>query len=231
MPHKRRKIVLVIVEGPSDETALEQSFTALFDPDEIRIKVVHGDITADIGASSSNVVASVGSLVKNYASIYGLKPRDFLQVIHITDTDGVYIPDSNVIEKGDHMGRPEYTETNIVAAPESKIKERNARKKACLDKLSLTPFVWKIVPYSIYYMSCNLDHVLYDVQNSDDETKNKNAFRFATKYKDDFDGFVEYISGPTLAVAGDYKETWEYIRQDLNSLRRHTNLNLCFQKR
>lgn len=96
MPHKRRKIVLVIVEGPSDETALEQSFTALFDPDE---------------------------------------------------------------------------------------------------------------------------------------TKNKNAFRFATKYKDDFDGFVEYISGPTLAVAGDYKETWEYIRQDLNSLRRHTNLNLCFQKR
>ncbi len=231
MPHKRRKIVLVVVEGPSDETALEQLFTALFDPDEVRIKVVHGDITADIGSRPSNIVASVGNLVKNYASKYGFTPRDFLRVIHVTDTDGVYIPDSNVIENDDHEGGPVYTETNIVAAPESKIRERNARKRACLDKLSLTPFVWKIVPYSIYYMSCNLDHVLYGVQNSDDETKNRSAFRFATKYKDDFDGFVEYISDPTLAAAGDYKETWEYIRRDLNSLRRQTNLNLCFQSR
>lgn len=229
MPHKRRKIVLVIVEGSSDETALGQAFEALFDPDNVRIKVVHGDITADFGSNPSNIVASVGNLVKNWAIKYGLKHRDFLRVIHITDTDGAYIPDENVIENDDHRGRPEYAEANIVASPKSKVRERNARKRACLNRLSSTQFVWKKVPYSIYFMSCNIDHLLYGVQNSDDETKRQNAFRFATKYKDDFAEFVKYISNPDIAVTGGYKETWEYIRQGLNSLHRHTNLNLCFQ--
>lgn len=90
--------------------------------------------------------------------------------------------------------------------------------------------VWGSIPYSIHYMSCNLDHVLYDVQNSDEKTKRLNAFQFATKYKDDLNGFVEYISDPVIAVAGDYQETWKYIRQGLNSLQRHTNLHLCFPK-
>ena len=47
MPRKRSKVVLIIVEGPTDETALEQFFSEKFDPNEVRIKVVHGDITAD----------------------------------------------------------------------------------------------------------------------------------------------------------------------------------------
>lgn len=129
----------------------------------------------------------------------------------------------------DHRGSPEYTETNIVALPESKVRERNKRKSANLNRLSSTVTVWGNVPYSVYYMSCNLDHVLYGVQNSDDATKRRNAFRFAMKYKEDPKGFVAYISDPVIAVPGDYKMTWEYIRQGLNSLHRHTNLNLCFQ--
>ena len=31
-------------------------------------------------------------------------------------------------------------------------------------------------------------------------------------------------------VAGDYGETWDYIRQGLNSLQRHSNLHLCFRR-
>lgn len=231
MACRRRKVALIIVEGPSDETALEQSFTALFNPDDVMIKVVHGDITADIGNNPSNIVLSVGNLVKDWASKYGLKRHDFLCVIHITDTDGAYISDANVIEDNSHNGPPEYNETNIVASPGSKVRERNARKRANLNKLSSLTNVWRTIPYSIYYMSCNLDHVLYGVQNSDDETKRQNAYQFATKYKYDLDGFVEYISDPAIAVTGDYKETWRYIRQGLNSLHRHTNLSLCFQER
>lgn len=229
MARKRRKVVLVIVEGPSDDMALEQSFAAFFNPDEVKIKVVHGDMTADFSINPSNIVASVGNLVRGWASKYGLKCSDFLKVIHITDTDGAYIPDANVIEDINHNGRPEYSETNIVASPKSKVRERNALKRSNLYKLSSLPTVWGKIPYSIYYMSCNLDHVLYDMRNSDDATKSQNAFQFAKKYKDNLDGFVEYISDPAIAVVGDYRETWEYIRQGMNSLHRHTNLNLCFQ--
>ena len=231
MSRKRRKVVLVIVEGPSDETALEQSFSGLFDPDDVRIKVMHRDITSDRGSTPSNIVSAVGNLVKDWASKYGLKRLDILRVIHITDTDGTYIPDVNVIEDANHNGRPEYTETNIIASPGSKVGERNARKRANLNRLCLIATVWGSVPYSIYYMSCNLDHVLYGVQNSDEATKRRNAFQFAKKYKDDLDGFVKCISNPTVVVAGNYRETWDYIRDGLNSLQRHTNLNLCFEGR
>lgn len=78
MSPKRRKVVLVIVEGPSDETALGLSLEALFDPEEVRIKVVHGDIASDAGSNSSNIVSSVGNLVKGWASKYGLKRQDIL---------------------------------------------------------------------------------------------------------------------------------------------------------
>lgn len=229
MPRNRRKVVLVIVEGPSDDTALGHSFTALFDPEEVMVDVVHGDITADIGSNPSNIVSSVGNLVKGWASRYGLKRQDILQVIHLTDTDGAYIPDANVIEDENHCGGPMYTETKILAAPKSKVRDRNARKKANLNRLSTITTILGKVPYSIYYMSCNLDHVLYGVQNSDDTTKRQKAFQFAMKYKDDLNGFVEYISNPSIAVSGDYNMTWKYIGQGLNSLHRHTNLILCFQ--
>ena len=231
MARRRCKVVLVIVEGPSDETALEHSFVALFDPDDVRIIVVRGDITADTGCNPSNILSYIGNLVKDWASRYGLKRSDFLRVIHITDTDGVYIPDTNVIEDSSHNGRPEYNETNIVASPVSMIRARNARKRSNLNKLCSIATVWGKIPYSIYYMSCNLDHVLYGVQNSDDATKIRNAYLFSKKYMNDIDGFVNYISDPAIAVAGDYEETWEYIRQGLNSLHRHTNLNLCFRNR
>lgn len=228
MASKRRKVVLVIVEGPSDQTALELSFSAFFDSNDVMIRVVHGDITADIALNPSNIASSLGNLLKSWASKYGLKSSDFLRVIHITDTDGVYIPDENVIEDDYHNGRPIYNEMNIVVSPKSKIKERNSRKRHNLDRLSSIPVIWGKIPYSIYYMSCNLDHVLYGVQNSDDATKRKNAYNFAKKYHNKLDEFVKYISNPDIGVEGDYKMSWEYIRQGVNSLQRHTNLGLCF---
>lgn len=41
-----RKIVLVIVEGPSDETALGVALSQLFDRDKVYIHIMHGDITS-----------------------------------------------------------------------------------------------------------------------------------------------------------------------------------------
>jgi hypothetical protein len=43
----RKKIVLVIVEGPSDASALERYFVKYFDSDRIVTKIIHGDITTD----------------------------------------------------------------------------------------------------------------------------------------------------------------------------------------
>ena len=61
------------------------------------------------------------------------------------------------------------------------------------------------VPYRVYYMSCNLDHVLYNKRNSTDEEKENDAYAFAKQYKGDRDGFVKFISESSFSVMGDFK--------------------------
>ncbi len=51
----RKKVLLVIVEGPSDETALGYALTQVYDKEQIHIHVVHGDITTRDRASATNI--------------------------------------------------------------------------------------------------------------------------------------------------------------------------------
>ncbi len=76
-------------------------------------------------------------------------------------------------------------------------------------------------------MSCNLDHVLHDKQNSSDEEKEKNALAFAKRYRQDVDGFIKFIAESDFSVTSNYVESWNYIKQGVHSLERHTNLGLC----
>ena len=50
------------------------------------------------------------------------------------------------------------------------------------------------------------------------------------KYEGKSDEFIQFISDESVVVEGSYKETWEYIEKDLNSLNRHSNMNLIFEK-
>ena len=78
-------------------------------------------------------------------------------------------------------------------------------------------------------MSCNLDHVLYGKQNSTDkDKKNMMLFSLQESIKMRFRNFLSFISKSDFSVIGNYRESWEYIKQELHSLQRHTNLGLCF---
>lgn len=99
----RKKIVLVIVEGPSDEVALGMALSQVYDKDFIYVHIMHGDITARRGVSSKNIVAKLGNEVTAYAKSQHYKASDFKQIIHIVDTDGAYIPDDNIMEKENYL--------------------------------------------------------------------------------------------------------------------------------
>ena len=58
------------------------------------------------------------------------------------------------------------------------------------------------------------------------EEKNDNADDFRNRYLDDLKGFVDFFNDGEIAVQGDYKESWEFIKQDTNSLKRNTNISL-----
>ena len=90
--------------------------------------------------------------------------------------------------------------------------------------------VWGSILYRAYYMSANLDHVLYNKLNSSDEDKENDSFAFAKKYKDHLDDFISFIADSDFSVSDDFKQSWEFIKADKHSLERHTNLGICFKE-
>lgn len=105
---------------------------------------------------------------------------------------------------------------------------RNDKKSKILNCLSTMTSMYKgknSVPCHMYYMSCNLDHVLYNEQNAEDSRKVELANDFQDKYIDNPDEFVTFMSNSSFTVLGDYNETWNFIKRDLNSLNRYSNFH------
>jgi len=219
----RKKIVFVIVEGPSDEEALGVVLSRLYGNNEVYVHIMHGDITSEfIETPSENILTRVASEVEGYARANHYEKLHFKEIIHIVDTDGTFIPDANVTED-DSVEKPVYSLQEIRTKNKTDIEERNRRKGKNIGKLCSRKEIWG-VPYQVYYMSCNLDHVLYNKLNSSDEDKETDAFQFAKFYKDKIPEFIKFISESEFSVTGDYRESWNFIKKDLNSLHRYTNL-------
>ena len=223
----RRKIVFVIVEGPSDETALGIALNQVFDRESVHVHIMHGDITTRAGVDSQNIVAKVGNEVKVYATSNHYKPADFKQIIHIVDTDAAYLAEDKVLEDSACV-ELSYQDDGIHTNDVSKVVARNKQKTDNLYRLRSCGNIWG-VPYRVYYMSCNLDHVLYDKRNSTDEEKENDAYAFAKKYKNDVDAFMNYMCESAFSVKGDFKDSWEFIEQDMHSIDRYTNLPICLE--
>lgn len=222
----RKKIVFVIVEGPSDEEALGVLLNRIYDSKVVHVHIMHCDMTTELNVNPGNVVAKIGDLVKDYAGRM-FKPGDFSQIIHITDTDGAFVPDAAVVEDAG-AAKPIYSTTEIRTQRKGEIEDRNRRKAENLNRLSATSKVWN-VPYRIYYMSCNLDHALYGKLNSTDDEKENDASAFAKRFRADIPGFIAFISESDFSIADSYPQSWQYIREGLHSLERHTNFGLCFK--
>ena len=225
----RKKIVFVIVEGPSDETALGVLLDKIFDTNTVYVKIWHGDITSAPGVEAGNIISKIGDVITHYADSNHYKQEHFKEIIHIIDTDGTYIDGKNVVED-DAALEPIYTPTEIRTANREEIIARNERKSRNMDRLSGCKAIWGI-PYRAYYMSCNLDHVLYGKQNSTDDDKETDSYNFAKKYKNQIPEFIEFITTSDFSVIGDYKDSWEFIREGLHSLERHTNFGLAIQEK
>ena len=221
MAHK--KIVFVIVEGPSDDEALGLFFNSYYDKNSVHVHIVHGDLTTTKG----NIKNKIADEIRRFADSNHLKKTHFQEVIHIIDMDGAYIPDSAVVEDAS-AASPVYSINEIRTCNPEAIKARNKDKRKNLDIIQSLTSVWGDVQYHAYYMSCNLEHVLHNKLNCTDEEKEKLAFEFAKKYKDDVQEFISFITNSDFAVRGTYPETWKFIRTENNSLERHTNLGLCF---
>ena len=223
---REKKVVMVIVEGPSDENAIGGILKEHFSTKEVQFAVVHGDITSDFATTKDNVMIKIGDKVEEIRNKYGYRSNDFVSIIHITDTDGAFTKDC--IQQSD-VKNIQYYEDHIETDDVSKVEKRNKHKSEILSKLYTIPRV-KGINYRIYFNSCNIEHVLYDeLKDFTDEEKQTLSDDFAEEYEGEVEAFIEFISNPAFAVIDTYKNTWRFIEKDMNSLHRHSNMHLIFK--
>lgn len=224
-----KKIILLLVEGSTDEDSLALVYSKLVKKHDIEFDVLHTDITAD----EDMTVKYIEDKIKEELETYLLKnpfiqKTDILKIVQIIDTDGAFVPASLV--KQSKTGKTEYYETHIDAKNKDRLIRRNISKRNIVYHLVKTTSVAKL-PYEIYYFSRNLEHVLHNLpQDLSDDEKEDLAYEIADLYSDYPEEFLQFLYNAEFHVEGDYKETWDFIMQNGNSLNRYSNMSVFFER-
>lgn len=238
--------VLFIVEGKSDQHALESPIKKLYEkfaPNKVVEFIMiteNGDKTGgDITTKGTSTKNTIEESIRKYIlkpCLCGYMPKAILpsieEIVHIVDLDGAFIPDEK-IKEDKSISHIRYEVENIVCKKRTETAERNKRKRENLEHLiSLEEFIYSGHPmkYYVYYFSSNLDHFLHNDANLDYRQKTIAADLFADTYNDSqkFVSFFLDKQNPTHNMS--YKESWEYVKQGTNSLAKGTNLNVLIKK-
>lgn len=244
----KRKVVLFLVEGQSEINALKPAVSALYDSIDPEIEVffptiiedecdIRGDITSKFGITPNVIEPCIYKLfLKTFFDIEKLYPKDITEIIQIVDLDGAYIPDENIICETNPNGddKPYYSDNCILTTDVDSIIQRNKRKRDNLEYLSYLSEIHvksKRPKYSVFFFSSNLDHFLYGDANLPSRDKTTKADEFAEKYELDPDGFVTAIkTTPGALLEMDYEQSWQFIKKDVNSIKRYSNINVLFER-
>lgn len=227
MKKKAKKVILFLVEGASDLTSLE--FIDNINTDEtIKFQITSGDITSKLNITPQNCREEINKILLSFLERSKLRKTDIIKIIHILDIDGVYIPEINIIEDK-NIKKFLYTINGIVAPSKENVQKRNESKKQIVEKLLVTSKI-NSIPYEMYYMSCNLEHVLHDkLEDISEDEKKELANKFADRFYEKEIEFIDFINNKDFKVLGDYKATWDFIKKDLNSVNRYSNFWLFFK--
>lgn len=222
------KAVIFIVEGATDKKALENIFKKIYRYKEIHFEFTHGDITSDKDINRFNVEMEIYKFVDKYRKDKKLRISDIWQIVQIFDMDGAFIDDSNILQ-GDNT-EIIYSTENISCSNIQKVKDRNKHKREIINYL-LTCNSIKGISYRCYYLSSNLDHALYNQLNLSDELKSQYSLAFYEQFMGRESLFIKFLEMEVVnGVPESFPESWRYIRKELHSLQRHTNLNIYFKE-
>ncbi|MEK5233583.1 hypothetical protein MHB42_17915 [Lysinibacillus sp. FSL K6-0232] len=233
-----KKVLLIIVEGQTEQVILEDYLDAHFANSTIRFDVQREDMLTkwDKHKRVPNIKNSVVQAIQSYLEKYKFLAKDLTAVVHITDADGCFIAPEYVKVDESIKQNLFYTEDAILvksAKRKEQIEQRN-EMKAKNAKILIAHDHFSIqrlqVPYQLFYFSTNLEHVLWDERNE-----------IATEKIQKADAFIENLSGtiedylkayvPVDAMLP-YKEkmrkSWGHLMEGCHSLQRGTNVPLLF---
>lgn len=225
---KAKKVILFIVEGITDSTALGGVLTNLLDSEAVHLEMTRGDITTKEDVNAGNIIARINAVVREAVKRYAFRPTDLQFIVHLIDTDGAFISNS-AIQNDPNAAHIKYTINTIQTAKEKAIQERNIKKSGLVGILRGRNEINKI-PYKVFYFSRNMEHVFHnEIRELTPEEKMVLAEKFDDDYADNPQDFLNFISSSSFAVNGDYKQTWDFITQGTHSLERWSNFHIYFE--
>lgn len=222
----RKKAMIFILEGPSDDTSLTGSLKHIFASSRIEPLIMHGDITSDRNVTNRNIIRKLHEEIKAFCNKNFLTKGNILRIVHIIDTDGAFIPDE-LIQEEPGCSQIIYSEDNIRCSSKENLIRRNHIKQQNVQKLLDTHNIGGL-SYSLYYMSSNLEHVLHNRINLTDEEKEQLSYDFAELCMVKPEYFIQLMTSKDIYIDEPYRESWDFIKSGKHSLERHSNLALCF---
>ena len=247
----KKSVVLFVVEGHSDILTFKTSISeiyegiddninvefAIIDKDKTSNGVAGGDPFSDSWATEDNIESKIYKrIVKPFLLDHKYYEKDISEIIQITDMDGVYIPDSAVVENFD-CEKFTYNDDGIICNSINKALDRNKRKRNIMNKLfsvSSIKIKSKTIKYSLYFFSSNLDHFIHNNANLPLVDKTRKADEFSRKCSiEGIDYFFKLFCEDKDALQNmTYEESWNYIRnrESMESIKRHTNFNILLNK-
>lgn len=220
-----KQIVLIIVEGISEKNALEGILKVLLQKENaIELVVYDGDIL-----TSLDPVDKIIQKCKETIRVNGFLVSDIINIVQISDLDGCYVDDANIVRIA--SGSIKYNETTIECIEVEGIIARNLNKRNSIELLrTLTEISIddEVIPFKLYYNSCNLEHVLYDQKTMNKKQKTSKATSFALAYDTKERDFIPFIKLHTLTKVE--IQLWEHIKNDSNSLQKSSTLYFLFDE-
>ncbi|MEO4055502.1 hypothetical protein [Solibacillus sp. CAU 1738] len=232
-----KKVILVIVEGQTEQEVFNDYLEERFSNADVRIAVQYGDVLSAWNRKKEPLKKRIGQVIKEYLAKYKLLARDLLTIVHITDTDGCFVDAMHVIIDQEKTSGHMYTDEAIYVVNEKKkndIENRNELKARHIRTLAKDP-LFKVnsvsVPYQLFYFSINLDHVLWDERNAKREMKLEKAETFLENLTEPLEQFFKTCSSInfTLPYEEKYETSWNQLMMEENSLQRDTNVSLLFE--
>lgn len=219
-----KKIIIILVEGDTDEAIIN---TLLADDKGFEIHVVRSDLFTQY--NNQSIKSRIGDFIKNRVlRPYKLKKTDILSIIQISDIDGIYVSDNNVVIDSNVSG-VSYLENSIKVANEKKKNEiisRNSDKVSKINQVITTTIL--DCEYKLFFFSCNLEHILFDELNLTQNQKEELVFKYVDE--NDINSIQLHLEKIALKKSSnyfdnDYQNSWDQMRNS-NSNIRNTNVNL-----
>lgn len=236
MANKRKKVLFVIVEGESDGYLFFEELEKVYPKDLVIIKAYRGDIFTNPEVQGKDIRDRIRDFF--ISKLGELQPKDFLGILHFSDTDAAFVGEDKVIVDLAQKENILYKNNGIyvnTTDQKSAIHHRNKIKKANTDDaryISYITYNKTKIPYRLFYLSQEVEHVIFGELNVEQQVKEKKMVSFLKRVRETQTVHNLLISHfPPLAedISNKYKESWEFIFKEDHSLLRCTNAILMYE--